>query len=201
MLPNPKEMEENLDPRVKRTRGLILQSFESLLAEKGFESISVQDVTDKAQVNRATFYAHFPDKYALLEHAFREQFRAELERRTLNMCHFSMENLRVLVVTVCDFVGQVHSHAANEEQYQSLVEAQIRTQVYELLLHWLEKMDTIERCAVSRERAATAASWAIYGLAHQWVHEKKKISAEQFTDEVLPLLSANLGQTIELTPA
>ena len=55
MLPNPKEMEENLDPRVKRTRGLILQSFESLLAEKGFESISVQDVTDKAQVNRATF--------------------------------------------------------------------------------------------------------------------------------------------------
>ena len=51
--------EEKLDPRVKRTRALILQSFESLIAEKGFETISVQDVTDKAQVNRATFYAHF----------------------------------------------------------------------------------------------------------------------------------------------
>ena len=47
MLSNPKE-EEKLDPRVKRTRNLILSSFESLLAEKGFESISVQDVTDKA---------------------------------------------------------------------------------------------------------------------------------------------------------
>ena len=66
MLPNPRE-EEKLDPRVKRTRNLILTSFESLLAEKGFESISVQDVTDKAQVNRATLYAHVPDTYALLD--------------------------------------------------------------------------------------------------------------------------------------
>ena len=76
MLPNPRE-EEKLDPRVKRTRGLILQSFESLLAEKGFESISVQDVTDKAQVNRATFYAHFPDKYALLDYSIQKMFMAE----------------------------------------------------------------------------------------------------------------------------
>ncbi len=56
MLPNP---DEKLDPRVRRTRGLILSSFESLLAEKNFEGISVQDVTEKAQINRATFYAHF----------------------------------------------------------------------------------------------------------------------------------------------
>ena len=42
MLLNPKE-EEKLDPRVKRTRSLILRAFESLLAEKGFETISVQD--------------------------------------------------------------------------------------------------------------------------------------------------------------
>ena len=39
MSPNPKEMEEKLDPRVKRTRSLILQAFGQLLAEEGFESI------------------------------------------------------------------------------------------------------------------------------------------------------------------
>ncbi len=72
MLPNP---DEKLDPRVKRTRGLILQSFESLLAEKNFENISVQDVTDKAQVNRATFYAHFQDKYALLDYSTHQMFK------------------------------------------------------------------------------------------------------------------------------
>jgi hypothetical protein len=54
MLSNPKE-EEKLDPRVKRTRSLILQAFGDLLAQKSFDTISVQDVTDKAQINRATF--------------------------------------------------------------------------------------------------------------------------------------------------
>ena len=78
MLPNS---DEKLDPRVIRTRGLILKSFEDLLADKGFESISVQDVTDKAQVNRATFYAHFPDKYALLDYSIQKMFMAEIEKR------------------------------------------------------------------------------------------------------------------------
>jgi hypothetical protein len=59
MSPNSKELEEKLDPRVKRTRSLILQAFGELLTEKGFEAISVQDITDKAEINRATFYKHF----------------------------------------------------------------------------------------------------------------------------------------------
>ena len=82
MLSNPKEAEK-LDPRVKRTRSLILRSFESLLAEKGFETISVQDVTDKAEVNRATFYAHFHDKYELLDYSISQMFRQEIEKRRI----------------------------------------------------------------------------------------------------------------------
>ena len=83
MLPN---LDEKLDPRVKRTRNLILQSFEVLLAEKNFETISVQDVTDKAEINRATFYAHFQDKYALLDYSINQMFMQEIDKRTLNMC-------------------------------------------------------------------------------------------------------------------
>jgi len=116
----------------------------------------------------------------------------------LNVCEFRTENLRTLVVTVCEFVGKIHSHTDKEEQYQTLAEAQIRNQVYGLILHWLEKIETIRNCSVSRERAATAASWAIYGLAHQWTHEKRKSTADTFADEVMPLVAANLGQTIEL---
>ena len=190
---------EKLDPRVKRTRELIQQSFMEIVDEKGFNSISVQDITDKAGVNRATFYAHFPDKYALLDYAIGDMFRDEIERRMLNVCEFRLENLRTLVVTVCEFVAKIHPTRISEEQYQTLAEAQIRNQVYGLILHWLEKIETIHNCSVSRERAATAASWAIYGLAHQWTHEKRKSSAETFADEVMPLVAANLGQTVELT--
>lgn len=192
--------QEKLDPRVKRTRDLIRHSFMEILPEKGFQAISVQDITARAGINRATFYAHFPDKYALLDYAIGESFRAEIEARTLNVCEFQIDNLRTLVITVCEFVARIHSHAEQAEQYQTLAEAQVRSQVYALILHWLEKIETIRNCSVSRERAATAASWAIYGLAHQWAHEKRRPSpsATQFADEVMPLVAANLGQTIEL---
>src|SRR5437899_13065030 len=112
MLSNPKELEEKLDPRVKRTRSLILRSFESLLAEKGFEAISVQDVTDNAEVNRATFYAHFHDKYELLDYSISQMFRHEIEKRTLDACHYSPDNLRNLILAVCDFLSNVHNECA-----------------------------------------------------------------------------------------
>src|SRR5690349_14450515 len=106
----PKFKEEKVDPRVKRTRGLLERAFMEVLAEKGFQSISVQDITEKAGVNRATFYAHFPDKYALLDHSIRQGFRHEIEKRLLNACHYSEENLKALIVTVCEFVSNANSH-------------------------------------------------------------------------------------------
>ena len=109
MLSNP---DEKLDPRVRRTRSLILQSFKSLLTEKNFESISVQDVTDKAQINRATFYAHFQDKYALLDYSITQMFREEIEKRTLNVCHYSPDNLRNLIMAVGDFLSRLHHDCA-----------------------------------------------------------------------------------------
>ncbi|RJP51863.1 MAG: TetR family transcriptional regulator [Anaerolineaceae bacterium] len=60
--------EEKLDPRVKRTRQLLEEAFSELIQEKDFQSISIQDITVRAGINRATFYAHFPDKYALLDY-------------------------------------------------------------------------------------------------------------------------------------
>ena len=196
MLPNE---EEKLDPRVRRTRQLLVSSFRALLAERGFAAISVNDITDHAGVNRATFYAHFPDKFALLDHFIREEFRREVDRRVLNACQFSTDNIRQLLETVCEFVANAHGHCAPaESQFESLVEAQIRSQVYALVLHWLEGMETIERCTVSRERTATATSWVIYGLAHEWSRNKRMPPLDQYSQEVLPLVAANLGLTIEM---
>ena len=57
-----------------------------MLAEKGFQAISVQDITGKAGINRTTFYLHFPDKYALLDYSVSQLFRQELDKRTLDVC-------------------------------------------------------------------------------------------------------------------
>lgn len=189
MLPNPKEAEARLDPRVRRTRGLILRSFESLLAEKGFESISVQDVTDNAEVNRATFYAHFPDKYALLDHSISQMFMSEIEKRTLNVCSYSPDNLRNLILAVVEFISHLHSDCAQpHQQFESLVEGTIKKQVFDLLSYWLRNSK------LPTDIPATVATWAIYGLASHYSHLKKRPALDEFVDEAYPLVAVNLEQ-------
>jgi len=182
---------EKDDPRFKRTRSLILQSFNGLLAEKGFESISVQDVTAKAQINRATFYAHFEDKYKLLDYWISQMFMQEIEKRMLNACHYTHENLRSLILAVCEFLSGLHHECAQpHQQFESLVETQIKKQIFELLSHWLEQVTR----PISIEIPATVATWAIYGLASHWSHSKKRPALEKFVDEALPFVAVNLEQ-------
>jgi AcrR family transcriptional regulator len=182
---------EKLDPRIKRTRSLILRSFEDLLAEKGFETISVQDVTDKAQINRATFYDHFTDKYALLDYSISQMFMQEIEKRTLNACHYTPDNLRNLILAVCEFLSNMHSECAQpHQQFESLTEGTIKNILFELLSHWLKQTGT----KISTDIPATVATWAIYGLASHYSHLKKRPALEKFVDEALPLVAINLEQ-------
>lgn len=191
MLPNPKQMDENLDPRVKRTRNLILESFGSLLAEKSFESISVQDVTDKAQINRATFYAHFEDKFALLDYSISQMFMQEIKKRMLDACHYSLDNLRNLILAVCEFLSRLHGKCVQPHpQFESLVETQIKKQIFDLLSLWLKQ----SKSKIPTELPATVATWAIYGLASLYSHNKKRPALDKFVDEALPLVAVNLEQ-------
>jgi AcrR family transcriptional regulator len=190
MLSNQKE-EEKLDPRVKRTRNLILQSFSNLLAEKSFNAISVQDVTDKAEIDRATFYKHFVDKYALLDYAISQMFMQEIEKRTLNACHYTPENLRNLILAVCEFLSHMHGECAQpHQQFESLAEGNIKKILFELLSHWLNQTNT----KISTDIPATVATWAIYGLASFYSHSKKRPALEMFVDEAMPLVAVNLEQ-------
>src|SRR5262245_57855262 len=57
---------ERVDRRVRRTRRLLREALLSLTLEKGYDQVTVQEVLDRADVGRATFYAHFTDKDDLL---------------------------------------------------------------------------------------------------------------------------------------
>jgi len=53
------------DLRVRRTRKLLREALIDLATEKGFDAITVNDLTARAMINRATFYRHYRDKYEL----------------------------------------------------------------------------------------------------------------------------------------
>ncbi|WP_345630588.1 TetR/AcrR family transcriptional regulator [Rugosimonospora acidiphila] len=73
------------DRRVRRTRRILREALVSLVLDKGYERITVQDVLDRADVGRSTFYAHFRDKEALLVSCFEnlgEDLRREFDSMT-----------------------------------------------------------------------------------------------------------------------
>jgi AcrR family transcriptional regulator len=192
MLANPVEIEK-VDPRVKRTRVLIEGTFLRLLEEKGFHAITVQDITQQAEINRATFYAHYPDKFALFDTMLRANFRREVEKRTLNACHYSPSNALALFVTVCEFVAKADSGCKDTDaQFDALVEGQVRGQIQELFEKWIGQVPGLEPDQVLSR--ATAATWAVYGLAQKWKNDKGagKLGAEAYGKQVLPLVSSLL---------
>lgn len=70
------------DRRVRRTRRILHEALITLILSKGYERITVQDILDRADVGRSTFYAHYRDKDDLLLSSFtamREDLRRELD--------------------------------------------------------------------------------------------------------------------------
>ncbi len=184
-----------LDPRVRRTRQLLLRALQELMAEESFQAITVRDIAERATVNRATFYAHFADKYALLEHSVRETFRERLQRLLPEASPFSPRNLETLIQAVCDFLAEMSGHCPPPHaQYEPLMEKQIKAEVSEILRRWRgEREPGRGRRSAAPELPAVVASWAIYGAAVQWSQRERKGPSADFAREVLPLVMANLG--------
>jgi len=177
------------DPRVRRTRQALQQALEALMAEKSFAAITVHDIAERAGVNRVTFYAHFRDKYDLLEDAIRATFRGRLQARLPPDAPFSPDNLALLIQIVCDFLGEMSGHCPPPHaQYEPLMEKQVKAELVEMLQAWLS--DRPARAAP--DLAAKVASWAIYGAAVQWTEQDKRVSWKRFIHQVQPMILASL---------
>lgn len=72
-------MLKKTDLRIIKTKKAIYSAFFRLLKEKGFEKISVKDISDEAVISRNTFYLHYEDKYDLMEKVCDEMVTALFE--------------------------------------------------------------------------------------------------------------------------
>jgi len=195
-----KQEEKRLDPRIKRTRQLLQQALMDLMAEKSFQTITVQDIAERATVNRVTFYAHFEDKYALLEHTIREGFKQRLRSQLPEGSRFNPENLAHLILTVCEFVAEMHHQCPPpRSQFDPLMEKQIKAELYEVLQAWLGEMPSGQsQRRRAPELAARVTSWAIYGAAVEWSQQERPEPVAEFVQQVLPLILASLQPSARL---
>ena len=176
-----------MDPRIRRTRQMLFQAFRDLLAVKTFDVISVQDIAERSTLNRATFYDHFTDKFALLEAMMGERFGAFINARLASNVGTCEASLRQLILAACDFLGEVSSGCQkHQRQFEPIVESRVKDMLREFLLEGLRSHQ-----AKNPELKATMVSWAIAGAALQWSRERKT-SADQLVEAILPTLRTAL---------
>src|ERR1700679_2108315 len=96
------------DPRIVRSRRMLMDSLVRLLNKKEFDDISVQEIADEATLNRATFYLHYPDKSALLKAMTDIRFRDLIERRGISFTDCNGA-LRAIALGVCDYLAETTS--------------------------------------------------------------------------------------------
>lgn len=91
------------DLRIKRTQNAIRESFFNLVEEKGFDHISVKDITDRAMISRNTFYLHYEDKYDLLNVICHELmrdlfFKAGKQLRRVQRSELTVESVASIII-------------------------------------------------------------------------------------------------------
>jgi AcrR family transcriptional regulator len=198
MLLKQEQEVKKVDPRVKRTRQLLQQALTELMREKSFQAITVQDIAERATINRVTFYAHFQDKHALLEYTVREMFKQRLRSQLPEGAPCSPENLARLILTVCEFLAEMGRHCPPPYgQLEPLMEKQVKAELYEILRGWLAELPSGKSDRrPTPEQAAVVTSWAIYGAAVQWSQQARPEPAGEFVQQVLPLILASLQPSV-----
>jgi AcrR family transcriptional regulator len=182
---------EATDPRILRSRRMLMEALARLLTKKEFEDISVQEIADAATLNRATFYLHYPDKNALLQAMTDSRFRDLLERRgiTFEDCHGA---LRAIALGVCDYLAE--STSCPTQLARMSLEGSIIPVLEGMLREGISRHELAP--GADAELLATTMAWAVFGAARRWFQTPERIPAEEMAVKiesmVMPImLSAN----------
>jgi AcrR family transcriptional regulator len=180
---------KNVDRRAQRTRQVLEQTFLDILQEKGLTAMSIQELTERANVHRGTFYAHFTDKYALLEAIIREGFRDVLTSTLPPQSQWGRKTLHLLTQTTLNYFKSMYRQCPPLDLVDPLIEQAIREELATLLVIWLKQSgNTQMRWRIPVEMMAQLMSWTILGAAIQWSQNTTSMSSEQMARHVVLML-------------
>lgn len=169
---------------MERTQQLIRGAFRSLLEEKGFERLTVQQIIDRANVGRATFYSHYENKDELFASGF-EELRESLKARQRH----ALSNEGSVEERVFAFSHEIFAHA---NEYRDVFRAMIGKHsgaTVQRLLHKL-LVDLVrtdvkamvvrrETNAVVTDGIAQYVAGGLFGLLVWWLDRKPRLSVAE----------------------
>jgi len=175
---------EATDPRILRSRRMLMEALARLLSNKEFEGVSVQEIADEATLNRASFYLHYADKNALLHAMTESRFRDLIQRRAIT---FSDCNgvLRAAALGVCDYLAE--STGCPTQLSRMALEGSTIPIVEDMFKEGLAHHGLAS--GVDAALLATTAAWAVFGAARRWFQTPNRIPAEEMAARIETMVS------------
>src|SRR5579864_2601578 len=175
---------ETTDPRILRSRQMLMEALVRLLNRKEFDNISVQEIAEEATLNRATFYLHYADKNALLQAMTAVRFRALIARRGLSFTNCDGA-LRAIALGVCDYLAE--TTGCPSQLTKMPLEGSIIPVVEAMFLEGLALHGIAP--GVDAALLATTAAWAVFGAARHWFQTPNRIPAEEMAANIETMVS------------
>lgn len=183
--------EHTTDLRVFRTKQAIRDALVELIEEKGFEAMTVKDITTRATINRGTFYAHYQDKYDLMAKC-EEEIMVRLSKLVKKTVPSVTAELRQsppprlaiypLVVAIFEFLNE-HSRfmkAALGPKGDMTFQTKFKDFFRETMLG--KSPDVLineEECLVPPKYFTTYVGSAHIGVVQQWLESGRQESPEE----------------------
>lgn len=165
-----------LDRRIERTITSLRDALMQLIVEKGYDAISIQDITDRANVARATFYLHFRDKDDLMFSGMKliyDQLARDFEDGVTDWDEFAEAQDFLHVAQYADFYAAMLSPRGS---MGFLV--QVRAYLQDLFEKSFAKMiPTGQRPRMPIPLLAAYCSGAQIGMIWWWVENRMPIPA------------------------
>jgi len=194
---------ESVDRRIQKTLKLLHEALMSLVVEKKYEKISVQEILDRANVGRSTFYTHYRDKDELLLQAF-DGLRAELEAAQAAAPGISGKSYERTIGFSQAMFGHAHGY---RQVYAALIRSEagpiVRQRIQKVIVDLIQV--EFKRQSAKGEKTATTLppdlmihylASTFLSLLEWWVGEKNELSAESmnsiYRTLVLPVLASSV---------
>lgn len=180
-----------MDRRQKKTRDAIFKAFTTLLSEKSYNQISVQEIIDMANVGRTTFYAHFETKDFLLKELCEELFDHIIDTAMglpHGHYHYScgsetdsvfLHLLRHLQENDCNILGLLSSQ--NNEIFLRYFKENLK----KLILSQYVEKGLLQNCRLPEDYIVNHISSSFVETVSWWISRKMQESPEVITEYFL----------------
>ena len=189
--------EKREDFRITKTKNALIEAFTALILEKKFENITVNELCDRAEVRRATFYKHFTDKFDFL------MFVIKMHREKFDKNIWMREKPDV---TMDYYIQYVDAFLSNLERESNLIDSILKSNISHTIIqmlveqNFLDTKDKIDESlaegleiSMSSETASALITGGLALAITRWLTSENRIPKDELVKDVAKAINAVLA--------